>query len=270
MPVLESSGIKTWQWRNQKQTLLEYAFWLALLLLMFACAKFIADRTTWGFVLDAPRQGGEMLSRGVPPRWDYMSQLWRPLWDTLTIATLGTALSFVISVPVAFLAARNTTPNLLVRYIALFIIVGTRSVNSLIWALILVIVLGPGVLSGTLAIALRSVGFMGKLIYEGIEEINEEPVEAIRSTGASGAQVLSYAIWPQVITNILGVTVYRWDINLRESTVVGLVGAGGIGLQLDASINTLRWNQVSMILLVIFVSVFISEWISAKARQALT
>lgn len=110
---------------------------------------------------------------------------------------------------------------------------------------------------------------MGKLIYEGIEEINEEPVEAIRSTGASGAQVLSYAIWPQVITNILGVTVYRWDINLRESTVVGLVGAGGIGLQLDASINTLRWNQVSMILLVIFVSVLISEWISAKARQAL-
>jgi phosphonate transport system permease protein len=199
-----------------------------------------------------------------------MSQLWRPLWDTLTIATLGTALSFVISVPVAFLAARNTTPNLLVRYIALFIIVGTRSVNSLIWALILVVVLGPGVLSGTLAIALRSVGFMGKLIYEGIEEINEEPVEAIRSTGASGAQVLSYAIWPQVITNILGVTIYRWDINLRESTVVGLVGAGGIGLQLDASINTLRWNQVSMILLVIFVSVFISEWISAKARQALT
>jgi phosphonate transport system permease protein len=198
-----------------------------------------------------------------------MSQLWRPLWDTLTIATLGTALSFVISVPVAFLAARNTTPNLLVRYIALFIIVGTRSVNSLIWALILVVVLGPGVLSGTLAIALRSVGFMGKLIYEGIEEINEEPVEAIRSTGASGAQVLSYAIWPQVITNILGVTIYRWDINLRESTVVGLVGAGGIGLQLDASINTLRWNQVSMILLVIFVSVFISEWISAKARQAL-
>jgi phosphonate transport system permease protein len=198
-----------------------------------------------------------------------MSQLWRPLWDTLTIATLGTALSFVISVPVAFLADRNTTPNLLVRYIALFIIVGTRSVNSLIWALILVVVLGPGVLSGTLAIALRSIGFMGKLIYEGIEEINEEPVEAIRSTGASGAQVLSYAIWPQVITNILGVTVYRWDINLRESTVVGLVGAGGIGLQLDASINTLRWNQVSMILLVIFVSVFISEWISAKARQAL-
>jgi phosphonate transport system permease protein len=95
----------------------------------------------------------EKCSRGgYRPRWDYMSQLWRPLWDTLTIATLGTALSFVISVPVAFLAARNTTPNLLVRYIALFIIVGTRSVNSLIWALILVVVLGPGVLSGTLAI----------------------------------------------------------------------------------------------------------------------
>ncbi|MGQ9837473.1 MAG: phosphonate ABC transporter, permease protein PhnE [Cyanobacteriota bacterium] len=269
MPVLESNGIKTWQWRNRKQTLTEYALWLLLLLVMFACAKFIAERTTWSFVLDAPRQGGEMLSRGIPPRWNYMSQLWQPLWDTLTIATLGTLLAFLISVPVAFLAARNTTPHLLVRYLALLIIVGSRSVNSLIWALILVIVLGPGVLSGTLAIALRSIGFMGKLFYEGIEEINQEPVEAIRSTGASEAQVLSYAIWPQVITNILGVTVYRWDINLRESTVVGLVGAGGIGIQLDASINMLRWDQVSLILIVIFVSVFISEWISAKARQAL-
>ncbi|MEN9202727.1 MAG: phosphonate ABC transporter, permease protein PhnE [Thermostichus sp. DG_1_6_bins_120] len=269
MPVLEKNGIKTWQWRDQRQVLTEYALWLLLLLVMLICARFIAERTTWSFVLDAPRQGGEMIARGVPPRWDYMSQLWRPLWDTLTIATLGTALSFIIAVPVAFLAARNTTPHLIVRYLALLIIVGTRSVNSLIWALILVVILGPGVLSGTLAIALRSVGFMGKLIYEGIEEINPEPVEAIRSTGASGAQVLSYAIWPQVITNILGVTIYRWDINLRESTVVGLVGAGGIGIQLDASINTLRWNQVSMILIVIFVSVFISEWISAKARQAL-
>jgi len=269
MPVLERNGIKTWQWRDRKQTLLEYVLWLSLLLVMFVCARFIAERTTWSFVLDAPRQGGEMISRGVPPRWGYMSQLWRPLWDTLTIATLGTALSFLISVPVAFLAARNTTPNLLVRYIALLIIVGTRSVNSLIWALVLVIILGPGVLTGILAIALRSVGFMGKLIYEGIEEIDREPVEAIRSTGASDAQVLAYAIWPQVITNILGVTIYRWDINLRESTVVGLVGAGGIGLQLDASINTLRWDQVSMILIVIFISVFISEWISAKARQAL-
>lgn len=269
MPVIEKNGLKTWQVRSQRETLIQYALWLALAVLMVACGKFIIDRTTWVFVLDAPRQGAEMVSRGIPPDFGYMSQLWKSLWDTLTIATLGTALAFLVSVPLAFLAARNTTPHPIVRYLGLLTIVSSRSINSLIWALILVVILGPGVLAGTLAIALRSVGFMGKLMFEGIEEIDEEPVEAVRATGASAAQVLSYAIWPQVITNILGVTIYRWDINLRESTVVGLVGAGGIGLQLDASINTLRWSQVSMILLVIFVSVFISEWISAKAREAL-
>ncbi len=269
MPVIEKDGIKVWQVSRPRETLIRYTLWLALTVVMVACGKYIVDRTTWMFVLDAPRQGAEMISRGIPPNFDYLSQLWEPLWDTLTIATIGTVIAFLMTVPIAFLSARNTTPHPIVRYLALLIIVSSRSINSLIWALILVIILGPGVLAGTLAIALRSMGFMGKLISEGIEEIDEEPVEAIRSTGATAAQVISYAIWPQVITNILGVTIYRWDINLRESTVVGLVGAGGIGLALDASINTLRWNQVSMILLVIFVSVFISEWISAKARQAL-
>lgn len=269
MPVVDRNGTQVWQLRNQRQTLIQYALWLGLIVLMVVCAKFVSDRTTWVFVLDAPRMGSDMVRRGLPPNFNHMQALWRPLWDTLTIATLGTALAFVFAVPASFLAARNTTPHPIVRYLALLLIVGSRSVNSLIWALILVVVLGPGILAGTLAIMLRSIGFMAKLMFEGIEEINEESVEAVRATGASGAQVLSYAIWPQVVTNILGVTVYRWDINLRESTVVGLVGAGGIGLQLQAGINTLRWANVSMILVVIFISVFISEWISAKARQAL-
>ena len=175
----------------------------------------------------------------------------------------------IIAVPVAFCAARNTTPHATVRVLALFIIVSSRSVNSLIWALMLVFILGPGVLAGTIAIGLRSIGFCAKLIYESIEEIDAKQVEAIKATGASNIQQMVFGILPQVLPTITGVGIYGWDVNIRESTILGLVGAGGIGLQLSSSINTLAWTQVSTILLVILVTVFISEWVSAKVRGAI-
>jgi ABC-type phosphate/phosphonate transport system permease subunit len=117
--------------------------------------------------------------------------------------------------------------------------VASRSINSLIWALLLVLVLilGPGVLAGIIAIALRSIGFIGKHLYEAIEEIDERQVEAIRTTGAASTQVLSYGVWPQVLPAFAGISVYRWDINIREATILGLVGAGDIGVQLQASVT---------------------------------
>ncbi|MGI8935888.1 MAG: phosphonate ABC transporter, permease protein PhnE [Phormidesmis sp.] len=269
MPTVEKAGVKIWQKRDRSQTLLSWLGWLAGTAVVLYCAQIIAANTNWSFVADAPEQASNMISRGVPPNWAYLNTLWQALWDTLNIATLGTLLGVVIALPTAFLAARNTTPHPIVRYLALLVIVGSRSVNALIWALLLVVVLGPGVLAGILAIGLRSIGFTGKLFYEAIEEIDPQPVEAIAATGASAAQILSYGFWPQVMPSIFGVSFYRWDINIRESTVVGLVGAGGIGIQLQASINILRWSQVSSILLVVFLAVFVSEWISATVRRLL-
>ena len=124
-------------------------------------------------------------------------------------------------------------------------------------------------MAGTIAIGLRSIGFCAKLLYEAIEEIDQSQVEAIEATGASRIQKIVYGILPQVMPTIAGVGIYRWDINIRESTILGLVGAGGIGLQLSGSMNTLAWTQVSMILLVILATVFISEWVSAKVRGAI-
>ena len=149
-------------------------------------------------------------------------------------------IAIILAVPVAYCAARNTTPSVaFVRPVALFIIVSSRSINSLIWALMLVTIIGPGVFAGILAIGLRSIGFCAKLLYEAIEEIDESQVEAVRATGASGAQVTAYGIVPQVLPAFAGISVFRWDINIRESTVLGLVGAGGIGLPLNAAITTL-------------------------------
>lgn len=155
------------------------------------------------------------------------------------------------------------------RPIALLIIVSTRSINSLIWALLLIAIIGPGVFAGVIAIAIRSIGFCAKLLYEAIEEIDHGQVEAITATGASRWQVMAYGIVPQIMPAFAGVAVFRWDINIRESTVLGLVGAGGIGLQLSSSLNVLAWPQVSLILLVILGAVVISEWVSAKVRGAI-
>jgi phosphonate transport system permease protein len=151
----------------------------------------------------------------------------------------------------------------------MIIIVFSRSVNSIIWAMLLVSVIGPGILAGVIAIALRSVGFCTKLLYEAIEEVNPRPIEALSSAGASGGQVITYGITPQVLPAFAGIILYRWDINIRSSTVVGLVGAGGIGLQLNASINSLQWSQVSVIFVMIIVLVIGAEWVSAKVRGAI-
>lgn len=269
MAVFRNNGQRDWRYREPRQKLLLWFGWLLAVAVLVASFHNIDKSTMWVFVLDAGVHGYDIAERMLPPRWSYMSVLWKPLWDTINIATLGTALGVVIAFPLAFLAARNTTPSvLLVRPVALLIIVASRSINSLIWAILLVTIIGPGILAGIIAIGLRSVGFVGKLTYEAIEEIDPVQVEAVTATGAGSAQILDYAIIPQILPAFAGITVYRWDINIRESTVLGLVGAGGIGLQLQSSLNILAWNQVTVILLVILSTVIISEWISAKVRHA--
>ncbi|WP_110686381.1 phosphonate ABC transporter, permease protein PhnE [Salinicola aestuarinus] len=260
---------EVWAPRPPRTRLMVWFAWLLLVALFVYCWQVMTENTIWAFVSDAPRQAMDIGSRMVPPRWGYLPELLEPLWDTLNIATLGTLGGIVMAVPVAFLAARNTTPSArFLRPVALFIIVASRSINSLIWALLLVAIIGPGLLAGIVAIALRSIGFVGKLLYEAIEEIDTKQVEAVSATGASSVQVLNYAIVPQIVPTFIAIGVFRWDINIRESTILGLVGAGGIGLKLQSSINVLAWPQVTMILLLILGTVVVSEWVSAKLRRA--
>ncbi|MEM8790961.1 MAG: phosphonate ABC transporter, permease protein PhnE [Pseudomonadota bacterium] len=270
MPVTQIGEAQGWKLRTTNESLVRWFGWLIGVAVFVVCWQRISESTTWFFVWDAPRIAGDIWTRATPPRWEYITQLGQPIWDTLNIATLGTMIALCLAVPVAFLAARNTTPSaLFVRPVALLIIVSTRSINSLIWALLLIAIIGPGVFAGVIAIAIRSIGFCAKLLYEAIEEIDRTQVEAITATGASRWQVMAYGIVPQILPAFAGIAVFRWDINIRESTVLGLVGAGGIGLQLSASLNVLAWPQVSLILIVILAAVVISEWVSAKVRAAI-
>lgn len=267
---MSTSSIPVWHKRTPRNDLIVFAAWILTLAFVSWTFQVMTKDTIWAFVTDAPAQMQDIGSRMMPPAWSFVNELWWPLWETINIATLGTLIGLILAVPVAFLAARNTTPSIrFVRPLALLLIVGSRSINSLIWALLLVAILGPGMFAGILAIALRSIGFIGKLLYEAIEEIDTAQVEAIEATGASSAQTMAWGVVPQIAPTLAGISVFRWDINIRESTVLGLVGAGGIGVKLEAALNTLAWPKVTMLLIVILATVVVSEWVTAKVRERL-
>lgn len=213
-----------------------------------------------------PREVADLLTRMYPPDVGYTSRIVGPLIETVHIAVLGTAGAFVISIPVALLAAENTTPNAATFWLGKLIVTTSRSVNTIIWALFFVVLFGSGPLAGAIAIAFRSVGFLGKLLGEEIEEIDFGQVEAVRATGASSLQIMLYGILPQIKPAIVGLGVYRWDINVRDSTVLGFVGAGGIGVQLFRAVNAFAWQSVATVLIVILAVVLVSEGISAYTR----
>jgi phosphonate transport system permease protein len=158
---------------------------------------------------------------------------------------------------------RSTPLNLLAK----LVLVSSRSVNSLVWALLFVGIFGPGALAGTLAIAFRSIGFLGKLIGEALEEAQPGPIEALTAAGAPWRSILLYGYWPQVKPAFWSIALFRWDINVRESAVLGLVGAGGIGMALDAALNLFQWPKVALILIAILAIVIVAEIVVTQIRK---
>lgn len=220
------------------------------------------------FLYDAPEQTLDLFRRMWPFDWSYYPKaIHAALIETFHIATLGTLLSLAFAVPVAVLGARNVTRNPLLNGLARFVFVTSRSVNSLIWALLFVAVFGPGALPGTLAIACRSVGFVGKLLSEALEEARPGPIEALTALGAPWPHLLLKGYWPQVEPGFWSVALLRWDINLRESSVLGLVGAGGIGVALDAALSNLYWDQAGLILAIILAIVLVVEAATTLIRK---
>ncbi len=263
----DKSIVPLWRRRTSAERLGLWLLGFAITGLSIGTFLKISEKTIWPFVYDAPAQVSDIVSRMFPPEFAYHHVLWKPLWDTFNIATLGTLIAIVLAAPLAVGAASNTSPHPIVRQFCLLLIATSRSINSLIYALLFVAILGPGVLAGICAIGIRSIGFVGKLLYEAIEEIAPEPVEGLVATGASPAQTFAYGVVPQILPAFAGISVFRWDINIRESTVVGLVGAGGIGLQFNGAVNALMWQHASLILLMVFALVVLSEWLSARVRQ---
>ena len=222
------------------------------------------------FIYDAPEQMADMLRRMWPVAWGFYPEgVQEPLLDSLHIASLGTVFAVLMAVPIAFLAAKNVTPFPWVNYIAKVILVSARSVNTLIWALFFVAVFGPGALAGTLAIAFHSIGFTGKLLGEALEESNRGSIEALQAAGAPWLAVALKGYWPQVRPAFWGIVLFRWDINVRESAVLGFVGAGGVGMALDTALNLFQWQRAAVILVAIFAVVLAAEVATTQLRKRL-
>ncbi len=237
----------------------------------FAVALSISMRTVEvipEFLLDAPEQVVDLLTRMWPLDLGYYWEGIHPaMMETLHIATFGTLLALVMAIPVGIMAANNIVRFPLFNWLAKLILVSSRSVNSLVWALLFVAVFGPGALAGTVCIGFRSVGFVGKLFAEALEEVNPGPIEALTASGASWFSIFLKGYWPQVAPAFWGIFLFRWDINVRESAVIGLVGAGGIGMVLDTALNLFFWDRVSVVLLSIFTVVILAELLVTHIRK---
>lgn len=211
----------------------------------------------------------QLASEMVPPDFS-RAHLWlKPLADTLAMSIAGTALAAVISLPLAILAAPNTSPHPAVYFVMRTLLAFLRSVPELILGVLFVAAVGFGSLPGVLALALHSVGMVGKFYAEAIEHVDPKPLEAARAAGASDMQVILHAVLPQVLPQLTDVTIYRWEYHFRASTVLGIVGAGGIGFELMSALRLLNYDQVSAILLTVLACVVIVDGIGAYLRKAL-
>jgi phosphonate transport system permease protein len=257
---------RTWRRFTPAQRLARFAVYLAVVTAVVVSIETI--EVIPEFLLDAPEQMADLLRRMWPVAFAYYPKgVHEALIETLHIATLGTIIAVVIAFPIGLAAARNIAPSRLLNHGARLLLVSSRSVNSLVWALLFVAVFGPGALAGTLAIAFRSVGFVGKLVGEAVEEANRGSIEALEATGAPWLSVLTFGYWPQIQPAFWSVVLFRWDINVRESAVLGLVGAGGIGMALDTAMNLFQWDRVAMVLLAIFAVVIVAEIVVTAIRK---
>lgn len=209
----------------------------------------------------------DLLSEMWVPDFTHLNSWWGPLLDSMTMSIAATALAVLLSVPLALLGARNTSPHPAIYWVARLILNVLRSVPELIMAIVFVAAVGFGALPGALALGIHSAGMVGKFFAEAIEHAAEAPVEAARATGAGPAQVILHGILPQVLPQMADVTVYRWEFNFRASVVVGVVGAGGIGFELIAALRTLQYDEVAAILLVILATVTVVDALGGALRK---
>ncbi|MEM7170765.1 MAG: phosphonate ABC transporter, permease protein PhnE [Pseudomonadota bacterium] len=257
--------------KRRSNQLIKFLLALAVffLVLWSIDATVIAD-TDW------ERIGGlgailKSLARFAELDFSLIPHLIQPTIETFMMACIGTLLGCLFSLPVAWFGAFNVTPNRVIFYpLGRMLMTLSRSVHEIVWALIFVAAVGLGALPGILAIAMRSVGFISKITAEAIENIDPKPVEAIRAVGGNQFQVMYYGILPQILPVVLGTIIFEWDINIRRSAIMGLVGAGGLGLTFFRQMAMFNYGGVTMVILAILVLVIFGEIVSHYVRKAVT
>jgi phosphonate ABC transporter permease subunit PhnE len=205
--------------------------------------------------------------RAVEAAW--LAGLARATWVTFQIATLGTLGAALLALPLAVLAARNLHAPRLLAAAARRLLDALRAVHTLVFGLVLVGIVGLGPTAGILAIALHSAGTLGKLFAESIETLDRAAVQAVRATGATPLQVFFQAVWPAVLPQAVSHHLYVWEFNIRDSTILGLIGAGGLGLLISEAVSLFQWSRLATLLIVVVVLVVAFDAVSRRIRTAL-
>ena len=218
-------------------------------------------------VTDSSKYFGDILSRMLPPDFSNLNELIYAMFETIEIAFLGTFIAIVLSIPLGLFSARNLAPNYFIYIVCKTIVIFFRAIPEFIIAMILVIAIGFGAMPGVLALGLHTMGFLAKFYAEDIEHINKGPIDALKSSGATKSQIISFCVIPQILPSFVANNLYILDRNVRMATMLGIVGAGGIGYELQSSLRMFEYERVSAIIILIFVTIFIIDHLSAFIRS---
>ena len=239
---------------------------LALFIFVYACYALGQLDFSWPRFVKGIDNGARFLERMFPPNFKNWDQLLTGFIESMQIAVLATFFGVLISLPIAILGARNLMPSW-ATWPARLIVTLCRAFNPVIVAIIFIKAVGFGALAGVLALVMGSIGFVGKLFMEAIEEISMKQIEAIRATGAPFASVVTFGVLPQVMGRLVGFCTYQLDANLRNSTMVGIVGAGGIGGTLFAAFQRFEYDFVLAILITIIAVVLLGELLANYVKR---
>ena len=218
-------------------------------------------------VSDSSKYFGDILSRMLPPDFSNLKELIYAMFETIEIAFLGTFIAIVLSIPLGLFSARNLAPNYFVYLVCKTVVIFFRAIPEFIIAMILVIAIGFGAMPGVLALGLHTMGFLAKFYAEDIEHINKGPIDALKSSGATKSQIISFGVIPQILPSFVANNLYILDRNVRMATMLGIVGAGGIGYELQSSFRMFEYERVSAIIILIFVTIFLIDHLSAFIRS---
>lgn len=243
--------------------------WAALLVGLMLYAAIAFELIGAKFVDGLPRLAGAAAMMLPPRGWEHLPEWLWALGETVAMALLGTLLGALAALPLGFACARNTLPLRILQFGFRRFADSLRSLDHLIWAIVFVRAVGLGPLAGIMAIALVDAGTLAKLYSEAIENTDLKPIDGVRSAGASGAETIRWGLLPQVLPNILASALYMWESNTRSATILGIVGAGGIGYQLSDRLRVYDWGEASTIILLILVAVYAIDLTSARLRRAL-
>ena len=256
---LESHLKPQWSWKT-----------LVSIFLFCSIIVFIVKDLEINFIKlisDSSKYFGDILSRMLPPDFSNLNQLIYAMFETIEIAFLGTFIAIVLSIPFGLFSARNLAPNYFVYIVCKTVVIFFRAIPEFIIAMILVIAIGFGAMPGVLALGLHTMGFLAKFYAEDIEHINKGPIDALKSSGATKSQIISFGIIPQILPAFVANNLYILDRNVRMATMLGIVGAGGIGYELQSSFRMFEYERVSAIIMLIFLTIFLIDNFSSYIRS---